>query len=74
MCGPKFCSMEITQQVRDYAAKLAEKEALSSSEAVEQARKRGMAEMSEKFIASGAEVYVEEEQKAENSTGSDGAA
>ena len=26
MCGPKFCSMEITQQVRDYAAKLKEKE------------------------------------------------
>ena len=24
MCGPKFCSMEITQQVRDYAAKLNE--------------------------------------------------
>jgi len=48
MCGPKFCSMEITQQVRDYAAKLKEKE-------------QGMAEMSEKFIASGAEVYVEEE-------------
>ena len=47
MCGPKFCSMEITQQVRDYAAKLAEKE-------------RGMAEMSEKFIARGGEVYVEE--------------
>jgi phosphomethylpyrimidine synthase len=39
--------MEITQQVRDYAAKLAEKE-------------RGMAEMSEKFIARGGEVYVEE--------------
>ncbi len=48
MCGPKFCSMEITQQVRDYAAKLKEKE-------------QGMAEMSEKFIASGAEVYVAEE-------------
>jgi len=31
MCGPKFCSMEITQQVRDYAAKLAEKEALSQA-------------------------------------------
>jgi phosphomethylpyrimidine synthase len=45
MCGPKFCSMEITQQVRDYAAKLAEKE-------------RGMEEMSAKFRASGAEVYV----------------
>src|SRR5262252_4725693 len=48
MCGPKFCSMEITQQVRDYAMKLAEKEA-------------GMAEMSAKFRALGAEVYVAEE-------------
>ena len=46
MCGPKFCSMEITQQVRDYAAKLNEKEA-------------GMAEMSEKFRALGNQVYVE---------------
>ena len=53
--------MEITQQVRDYAAKLAEKGTLSSSEAVEQARKQGMAEMSEKFRALGAEVYVEED-------------
>jgi phosphomethylpyrimidine synthase len=61
MCGPKFCSMEITQQVRDYAAKLAEKETLSSSEAVEQARQQGMAEMSEKFRELGGEVYVEEE-------------
>ncbi len=58
MCGPKFCSMEITQQVRDYAAKLAEKDKLSSSEAVEQARKQGMAEMSEKFRELGGEVYV----------------
>jgi phosphomethylpyrimidine synthase len=61
MCGPKFCSMEITRAVRDYAAKLAERETLSSGEAVEQARKRGMAEMSEKFRASGGEVYVAEE-------------
>jgi phosphomethylpyrimidine synthase len=60
MCGPKFCSMEITQQVRDYAAKLAEKEKLSSGEAVEQTRKQGMAEMSEKFRALGGEVYVKE--------------
>jgi hypothetical protein len=42
--------MSITQQVRDYAAKLAEKE-----------RHKGMDEMSAKFIASGAEVYVEEQ-------------
>ena len=61
MCGPKFCSMEITQQVRDYAAKLAAKEQVSSSEAVEQARKQGMEEMSAKFRAGGAEVYVKEE-------------
>ena len=59
MCGPKFCSMEITREVRDYAAKLAEKEQVSSSEAVEQVKKTGMAEMSAKFRASGAEVYVE---------------
>ena len=61
MCGPKFCSMEITRAVRDHAAKLAEEEALSSSEAVEQVRKQGMAEMSGKFRALGGEVYVEEE-------------
>jgi phosphomethylpyrimidine synthase len=60
MCGPKFCSMEITQQVRDHAAKLAEKATLSSSEAVEQARKQGMAQMSEKFREMGGEVYVKE--------------
>jgi phosphomethylpyrimidine synthase len=51
MCGPKFCSMEITQQVRDYAAKLAAKE-------------QGMAEMSEKFRALGGEVYVEPSEPA----------
>jgi phosphomethylpyrimidine synthase len=45
MCGPKFCSMEITREVRDYAAKLAEKEA-------------GMEEMSAKFRESGGEVYI----------------
>jgi phosphomethylpyrimidine synthase len=48
MCGPKFCSMEITQQVRDYAAKLREKE-------------QGMQEMSTKFRDMGGEVYVEGE-------------
>jgi phosphomethylpyrimidine synthase len=48
MCGPKFCSMKITQDVRDYAATLNEKEA-------------GMAEMSEKFKAMGNEVYVDAE-------------
>jgi phosphomethylpyrimidine synthase len=46
MCGPKFCSMKITQDVRDYAATLNDKE-------------QGMADMSKKFIDMGAEVYVE---------------
>jgi phosphomethylpyrimidine synthase len=46
MCGPKFCSMKITQDVRDYAATLNDKE-------------RGMAEMSEKFKAMGEQLYVD---------------
>jgi phosphomethylpyrimidine synthase len=61
MCGPKFCSMEITREVRDYAAKLNDKDMLSSSEAVEQVKKQGMAKMSEKFREMGSEVYVEGE-------------
>ncbi len=40
---------------------MAEKEQVSSSEAVDLARTRGMAEMSEKFREAGAEVYVEEQ-------------
>ena len=48
MCGPKFCSMKITQDVRDYAATLNDKE-------------QGMAQMSEKFRQMGNEVYVEAE-------------
>jgi len=48
MCGPKFCSMKITQDVRDYAATLNEKQA-------------GMEQMSEKFRQMGSEVYVEAE-------------
>jgi phosphomethylpyrimidine synthase len=48
MCGPKFCSMKITQDVRDYAATLNDKE-------------QGMAQMSEKFRQLGSEVYVDAE-------------
>ncbi|MBT3069381.1 phosphomethylpyrimidine synthase ThiC [Rhodomicrobium sp. Az07] len=51
MCGPKFCSMEITQQVRDYAAKL--------NETPEMAARSGMDEMSEKFKEMGGKVYVD---------------
>ncbi len=52
MCGPKFCSMEITQQVRDYAAKL--------NAPIEEAKDAGMAEMSEKFKEMGGQVYVDQ--------------
>ncbi len=45
MCGPKFCSMKITQDVRDYAAKLNEKQ-------------EGMDAMSGKFKEMGEQVYV----------------
>jgi phosphomethylpyrimidine synthase len=54
MCGPKFCSMEITQQVREYAAKL--------NESPEMAAEKGMAEMSEKFKELGAQVYVAQDK------------
>jgi phosphomethylpyrimidine synthase len=58
MCGPKFCSMKITQDVRDYAASLGdnEKAALGLDKA---AAEKGMAEMSEKFRQMGGEVYLD---------------
>lgn len=50
MCGPKFCSMKITQDVRDYA----EQKGLAEAEALQQ----GMAEKSAQFKAVGGEFYV----------------
>jgi phosphomethylpyrimidine synthase len=56
MCGPKFCSMKITQDVRDYAAKTnAGKSAMVEAE-------QGMAEMSKKFLEMGGKVYVDADQ------------
>jgi phosphomethylpyrimidine synthase len=49
MCGPKFCAMEITQQVRDYADSLGINN--------EKAKEQGMEVMSEKFNDEGAELY-----------------
>ncbi|MFT6101944.1 MAG: phosphomethylpyrimidine synthase [Candidatus Endobugula sp.] len=51
MCGPKFCSMKISQEVRDYAAKKELDEA--------EAAKQGMEEMSDKFKKTGSEIYHE---------------
>src|SRR6187551_1535012 len=56
MCGPKFCSMKITADVRDYAASLTDNEKAALYPETAQA---GMKEMSEKFRQLGSEVYVE---------------
>ncbi|HEX8441306.1 phosphomethylpyrimidine synthase ThiC, partial [Archangium sp.] len=50
MCGPQFCSMKITQDVRDYAEKTG---VLDEQKALE----TGMAEKSEEFKKAGAELY-----------------
>lgn len=50
MCGPRFCSMKITQDVRDYA----EAHGLTSVEAIE----AGMAEKSGEFRDEGGRVYL----------------
>jgi phosphomethylpyrimidine synthase len=55
MCGPKFCSMKITQEVRDFAAK--QNAGVETFVAAEDAE-AGMAEMSEKFREVGGELYV----------------
>ena len=50
MCGPKFCSMKISQEVRDYAD-------AQDSESVDP--EQGMQEMSDKFKQDGSEIYHE---------------
>ncbi len=58
MCGPKFCSMKITQDVRDYAATLNDPEKRAvAGEAL--TAEEGMEQMSKKFIDMGAKVYVD---------------
>src|ERR1700687_537111 len=49
MCGPHFCSMKITQDVREYAAKL--------GVSVADALKKGMEIKSVEFVKQGAEIY-----------------
>jgi phosphomethylpyrimidine synthase len=55
MCGPKFCSMRITQDVRDYAAA----HGLDSEDGITHAVELGLKEQSERFRAGGGEVYAE---------------
>mgnify|MGYP001445015914 CR=1 FL=1 len=50
MCGPKFCSMRITQDIRDYAAK----RGLDNDAAIAD----GMSEKSDEFRKRGSEIYL----------------
>jgi len=49
MCGPHFCSMKTTEDVRQYAAE----QGLSEEEAL----RRGLVEKSREFVEGGAEIY-----------------
>jgi phosphomethylpyrimidine synthase len=64
MCGPKFCSMKITQDVRDYAKTLNDPAAAGLPD--DAAAQAGMAEMSAKFAEMGSEVYLDAEKVKES--------
>ncbi|MCZ2356902.1 MAG: phosphomethylpyrimidine synthase ThiC [Bacteroidia bacterium] len=53
MCGPQFCSMKITQEVRDYA----EKNKLNESDVINQ----GLQEKAKEFQESGNQLYLKQE-------------
>jgi phosphomethylpyrimidine synthase len=50
MCGPHFCSMRITEDVRKFAAE----QGISENEALE----KGLKEKSAEFVEKGSEVYA----------------
>ena len=50
MCGPHFCSMKITEDVRKYAAEKGVSE--------DQALAQGLAEKSQEFVEKGSDVYL----------------
>ena len=54
MCGPHFCSMKITEDVRRFA----DEQGLNDSDAIE----TGMAQKAQEFINSGAEIYSSKSQ------------
>jgi phosphomethylpyrimidine synthase len=51
MCGPHFCSMKITEDVRQYAAE----QSLAAEEAVQ----KGLADKSKEFVERGSEIYLD---------------
>jgi phosphomethylpyrimidine synthase len=57
MCGPKFCSMKITQEVRDFAAKQNQESTEFIAASPDEAEK-GMQEMSKLYNETGRELYM----------------
>jgi phosphomethylpyrimidine synthase len=55
MCGPHFCSMKITQEVRDYAAR---QDAAAGEAADPAAIAQGLREKAAEFKRAGGELYV----------------
>jgi phosphomethylpyrimidine synthase len=75
MCGPKFCSMKITQDVRDYAATLGDNaqgallrhpEQGANAPVSKEEAEEGMKQMSKKFLDLGANVYVDADKAKES--------
>ena len=62
MCGPKFCSMKISQEVRDVAKQA---ENLAPAQAAEKEKEKGMKDMANAFNKSGAELYHTADSKVE---------
>ena len=63
MCGPKFCSMKITQEVREFARLnpsplMGEGNSAEQSGMTGQDEESGMAEMSKRFHDEGGELYL----------------
>jgi len=56
MCGPHFCSMKISEDVREYARE-------NGYDSDESAVIKGMEEKSKEFLSSGAEIYLPENKK-----------
>lgn len=59
MCGPKFCSMKITQNVREYAKGLDASESLGTETMSTAEIEQGMKEMTEKYHSEGRQLYKE---------------
>ncbi|MFB6350872.1 MAG: phosphomethylpyrimidine synthase ThiC, partial [Bradymonadaceae bacterium] len=61
MCGPKFCSLKITDDIREYADE-------HGYEDAEEAAEAGMDEMAEEFRQKGGDIYQPEDEIEESET------